>query len=34
MLDLFYIIVTSVFFRLGAALTRGCEKLAMEEKSD
>jgi hypothetical protein len=33
-LDLFYVIVTIVFFYVSAALTRGCERLATEEKSD
>jgi hypothetical protein len=32
-LDLFYILVTIGFFYLSAAFTRGCEKLATEEKS-
>ncbi len=30
--DLFYIIVTVIFFYAGALFTRGCEKLAREEQ--
>jgi hypothetical protein len=32
MQDIFYIIVTVVFFLVAAVFTRGCEKLEKEEK--
>jgi hypothetical protein len=32
MQDIFYIVITVVFFAVAAAFTRGCEKLEKEEK--
>jgi hypothetical protein len=32
MKDIFYMVITVVFFVVAAAFTRGCEKLEKEEK--
>ncbi len=32
MLDLFYLAITLIFFRISAAFVRGCDRLAEEER--
>jgi hypothetical protein len=34
MRDVFYILITLIFFAVGASFTRGCDKLLMEESDD
>jgi hypothetical protein len=34
MSDIFYIVITLVFFAVGASFTRGCEKLWRDESND